>query len=63
MYLKIVAADTGNVHIYEAALDAFSITEGQTTSAFEPGSASSIIVFPNPANAILNILHPGSQNR
>jgi choice-of-anchor B domain-containing protein len=59
MYLKIVAADIGNVHIYEAGLDAFSITEEQTTSAFEQGSTSPVLVFPNPANDILNILNPG----
>ncbi|MBK8505420.1 MAG: choice-of-anchor B family protein [Saprospiraceae bacterium] len=55
MYLKIVAADTGNVHIYEAAVDAFSISEGQTTSALESGGTSHILVFPNPVKSILNI--------
>lgn len=35
MYFKLVASDTGNIHIYEAGLDGFSVTEGMTTSISE----------------------------
>ena len=58
MYLKIVAADIGNVHIYEAAIDAFSITEGKTTSSVEVGQISKVIMYPNPLKDIL-MVDPG----
>ncbi len=47
MYIKLFAADIGNVHIYEAGIDGFAITEGQTTSTHDLTS-SPISVFPNP---------------
>jgi choice-of-anchor B domain-containing protein len=55
MYLKIIAADTGEIHIYEAAIDAFSITEGQTTSSFENDVISKITIYPNPVQDWLTV--------
>ncbi|MCB0689804.1 MAG: choice-of-anchor B family protein [Saprospiraceae bacterium] len=53
MYLKVVAADQGNIHIYEAAFDAFSITEGFTTPVDEHALKYAFEIFPNPAHSIL----------
>ena len=47
MYIQIVAADIGNVHIYEAGIDAFSISDGLTVSTSDPAHALTR-VFPNP---------------
>ncbi len=47
MYVKLFAADIGSVHIYEAGIDGFAISEGQTTSTRDL-LTSPISVFPNP---------------
>ncbi|MCB0668481.1 MAG: choice-of-anchor B family protein [Saprospiraceae bacterium] len=61
MYLKVVAADAGNIHIYESAIDAFSITEGQTTGVEEKGNYS-LTIYPNPSQSIINWKVPGHQS-
>ncbi len=47
MTLKVLGADVGVGHIYEAGLDGFSVSEGQTTATFDDFE-SSATVFPNP---------------
>lgn len=49
MYLKVFAADIGGIHIYEAGIDGFSITEGQSTSSDDKSEKSEIELFPNPS--------------
>jgi hypothetical protein len=61
MYMKILGADIGNVHIYEAAIDALSITEGKTTSTAEVGQILNVIMYPNPVEDIL-MVDPGEIN-
>lgn len=51
MYIKIFAADVGNIHIYESAIDAFSITDGKTTPADDQEFNFSLNVFPNPTHS------------
>lgn len=53
----VMAADTGNPHIYEAAIDQFEIVESSTIAVDE----QQIIkwsIFPNPANDFINIEVP-----
>ncbi|MBX2816776.1 MAG: choice-of-anchor B family protein [Saprospiraceae bacterium] len=47
MYLRLVARDGGQVHIYEAAIDGFAVTEGFTTSS-EDEELGSVRMVPNP---------------
>ncbi|MDH3651606.1 MAG: carboxypeptidase-like regulatory domain-containing protein, partial [Saprospiraceae bacterium] len=58
MQLRIFAADAGNVHIYEAGLDGFSVTEGLTTSAKPENDKFSITLGPNPFNQVLHMYAP-----
>jgi len=54
MRLKFVATDQGNVHIMEVGLDAFSVTEGQTTSLEDHAIPANVKVFPNPFAEVLS---------
>ncbi|NND04994.1 MAG: choice-of-anchor B family protein [Saprospiraceae bacterium] len=54
MSLRLLAEDEGNVHIYEAGLDGFAISEGLTT-AYENKSTSTIKIFPNPFTHTLSV--------
>ncbi len=54
MQLILIAADTGSVHLYEAGIDAFSITDGQTTSS-QWLEGNEIRVFPNPFSEEIHI--------
>ena len=60
MYLKLVAADRGSVHIYEAGIDAFFVSEGQTTAVSVPMDKLNMRVSPNPFNSKV-ILHNESR--
>lgn len=55
MYCKYVVADVGNIHICEAAIDAFSISEGETTRVNDLIKDVPLNVFPNPANSWINV--------
>ncbi|NND32183.1 MAG: T9SS type A sorting domain-containing protein, partial [Saprospiraceae bacterium] len=55
MYLKIVAADQGNVHIYEAGIDAFSVTDSQTTGISNQANKNTARIYPNPFNSIVQL--------
>jgi len=61
MYIKLVASDLGNIHIYEAALDAFSISEGEVTATKEEEIKFGFTTYPNPAKSILNFKMPGQK--
>ncbi len=51
--LKIFASDRGNVHIYEAAIDGFSISEGLTTSTNQSKPLPAWRFYPNPFETTL----------
>ena len=48
MQLRLIAADVGAVHLYEAGLDGFAVSDGQTTSNRDHHFKSPFEVFPNP---------------
>lgn len=58
MYLKLVANDQGEVHIFEAGLDGFSVTEGMTTST-DTQLDYDIVLSPNPTSNHLTIRSTG----
>ena len=55
MQLILLGADVGSVHLYEAGLDGFSITDGQTTDIEELEDHKIVSVFPNPFSDQINI--------
>ena len=58
MQLILLGADVGSVHLYEAGLDAFSITEGQTTDVDDIDEHKIVAIFPNPFGNQINIQSP-----
>ncbi len=48
MQMKVLAADVGSVHIYEAGLDGFAISEGMSTAIAQDDLPSAVTIIPNP---------------